>query len=111
MKLIDADRLRKKIHDLPARLCRTNISKDMTPEDIVAATIRSCRKQLIEMLDAEPATCDTGRIIQELNAVNDDDDVCEKLMAADRKRCKHATGCFDCAIREAISIVETRGIS
>lgn len=110
MKLVDTDHI-KEMLDAAGDPVWPDIHSGMDMGEILSAVMLACRKQFQDMLDAAPAACDTDRIVKELKAVNEDDDICDKLRKADRRRCKNARDCFDCAITEALSIVGTRGIS
>ena len=109
MKLLDMDCIKNAMAAVsePAGL---DVHDGMPAEEIASAAVKTYQAKLLEKLESAPAACDTDRIIQQLKAVNGDDNICEKIKQADRKRCKNARGCFDCAIMEALSIVETRGI-
>ena len=62
-----------------------------------------------EMVENYPTAYDVDKVVKRLKKVNEDDNICEKFIKNDRKRCRNARGCFDCAISESIAIVKSGG--
>lgn len=60
--------------------------------------------------EVSPTAYDVDKVVERLKEINEDDDICEKFKDKDRRHCKNAKGCFDCAIHEAIEIVKSGGI-
>lgn len=82
---------------------RLNTSKEGTLE----------RQRLYSILTSVremPTAYDVDKVMERLKEINEDDDICEKFKNKDRRHCKNAKGCFDCAICESIEIVKSGGI-
>lgn len=54
-----------------------------------------------------PTSYDVDNVVHRLEEINEDDNICEKFKDKDRRHCKNARGCFDCAIRESIEIIKS----
>lgn len=76
---------------------RNNVLVDVTPN-------------LEQAIEEQPTAYDVDKVVELLEKVNEDDNICEKFIKNDRKRCKNARGCFDCAISESIAIIKSGGI-
>ncbi len=94
MRLVDADEFKKQIAGMA----------------IVNNYPADKANKMCELIDCQPTAYDVDKVVERLKKVNEDDNICEKFIKNDRKRCKNARGCFDCAIRESIEIVKSGGV-
>lgn len=97
MRLIDADKLMEKLGE--CFYDTTNPAARRAAHDTMAL----CQS----LVEEQPTAYDVDQIVERLIDINEDDDICEKFKNKDRRHCKNAKGCFDCAIREAIEIIKS----
>ncbi len=93
MRLIDADKLIDRFKELKG--------SDTLANMFVRDVIKEISKQ--------PVVYDVDKVVERLEEINEDDNICEKFKDKDRRHCKNARGCFDCAIRESVEIIKSGG--